>query len=340
MTADGSAGKKRVAIIGAGSWGTALAMVAARKGHDVRLWARESEVAAGIRDTGKNPYYLSEFELSTNIRATTSLAESLDCAELVLNVVPSHAVREIAASMSPLLNRGAVFVSATKGVENGTLMRMSEVIADVMRGRFEPGFVALSGPSFALEVAKGYPTAIVAASKNPELSEMVQRELSSSAFRIYTNDDVVGVELCGAVKNVVAISAGVVIGLGFGMNSVAALITRGLAEITRFAMAQGSRPETMAGLAGLGDLVLTCTGDLSRNRRVGVELGRGRKLADILSETREVAEGVKTCRAIYELSVRLNVDMPIIANTYSLLYEDKPALEAASQLMERPLRRE
>jgi len=213
-------------------------------------------------------------------------------------------------------------------------------MTDVLRPAFEPRVVALSGPSFALEVAKGDPTAVVAASRDARAAETIQRELSSHSFRVYTNDDVVGVELGGAVKNVVAIASGVVRGLGLGTNSVAAIITRGLAEITRFALAQGGRAETMAGLAGLGDLVLTCTGELSRNRRVGIELGRGRKLADILSEMREVAEGVKTTRAIYELSKRLAIEMPITASTYALLYEGKPAIEAANELMGRPLKRE
>jgi glycerol-3-phosphate dehydrogenase (NAD(P)+) len=233
-----------------------------------------------------------------------------------------------------------VLVSAAKGVENSTLMRMEEVVADVLRESFEPQYVALSGPSFALEVAKGDPTAIVAASRNRESSEMIQRSLSSSSFRIYTNTDVAGVELGGAVKNVVAIAAGVVRGLGFGTNAVAAIITRGLAEMTRLALARGARAETMAGLAGLGDLVLTCTGELSRNRHVGLELGRGRKLAEILGEMREVAEGVKTTSSIYELGRRLGIEMPITASIYALLYQDKPANEAANELMGRPLKRE
>jgi glycerol-3-phosphate dehydrogenase (NAD(P)+) len=215
---------------------------------------------------------------------------------------------------------------------------MGEVIADVLG--FVPRFVVLSGPSFAREVAKGDPTAIVAASSDPAAALMVQRALSSNVFRVYTNEDVVGVELGGAIKNVVAIGAGVVRGLGFGTNAVAAIITRGLAEMTRLALACGAKPETMAGLAGLGDLVLTCTGDLSRNRHVGIELGRGRRLSDILGEMREVAEGVKTTRAIHELGKRLGIEMPITASISSLLYADKPAAEAASELMGRPLKRE
>ncbi|MEN3332608.1 MAG: glycerol-3-phosphate dehydrogenase [Blastocatellia bacterium] len=331
---------QRIAVIGAGSWGTALAAVAARNRHAVRLWAREPEVAEAVNAAHRNPYYLVDYELPGTLRATTSLAEAIDGAGFVLIVLPSHAVREVVEQMRPFLSAQQTLISATKGVENGTLMRMDEVIADVLKGRFAPRFVALSGPSFAREVARGDPTAIVAASRDPQLSEAVQRLLSASVFRVYTNDDVIGVELGGAVKNVVAIGSGVVRGLGMGTNTVAAIITRGLAEMTRLAVAQGARVETMAGLAGLGDLVLTCTGELSRNRHVGVELGKGRRLAEIVGEMREVAEGVKTTRAIYELGKRLNIDMPITASIYALLYEDKPASDAANELMGRPLKRE
>ena len=330
----------RVAVIGAGSWGTALAMVAARNQHTVRLWAREPEVSKEINRIRRNPFYLSDFELPENIRATTAVEEAVEGADFVLLVVPSHAMREMAASLRPHLNSEIVLVSAAKGVENNTLMRMEEVVADVLRDSFEPQYVALSGPSFALEVAKGDPTAIVAASLNRGSSEMIQRSLSSASFRVYTNTDVAGVELGGAVKNVVAIAAGVVRGLGFGTNAVAAIITRGLAEMTRLALARGARAETMAGLAGLGDLVLTCTGELSRNRYVGIELGRGRKLAEILGEMREVAEGVKTTSSIYELGRQLGIEMPITESIHALLYQDKPANEAANQLMGRPLKRE
>jgi glycerol-3-phosphate dehydrogenase (NAD(P)+) len=336
----GETESKRIAVIGAGSWGTALALAAARNRHDVTLWAREPEIANLIRAERKNPFYLSDIELPRNIRATASLEEALHQSNSVLIVVPSHAFREMTERMLPFLNGEVILVSATKGVENKTLMRMDEVIADVLRESFEPRFAVLSGPSFAREVATGDPTAIVAASRDLSLSEEVQKQLSSNVFRVYTNDDVVGVELGGAVKNVVAIASGVVRGLGFGTNAVAAIITRGLAEMTRLALAQGARRETMAGLAGLGDLVLTCTGELSRNRYVGLELGRGRKLAEILGEMREVAEGVKTTRAIYELGLRLSIDMPITASIHALLYEDKPALEAANELMGRPLKRE
>jgi glycerol-3-phosphate dehydrogenase (NAD(P)+) len=339
MPDEAAEGSKRIAVIGAGSWGTALAMVAARNQHHVKLWAREPEVATGINQAHRNPLYLSDFDLE-NIRATTIIEEAVDGVDFALLVVPSHAMREIISRLRPFLSGDVVLVSAAKGVENNTLMRMEEVVIDVLRESFEPRYVALSGPSFAREVAKGDPTAIVAASRDRESSELVQRSLSSNVFRVYTNTDVVGVELGGAVKNVVAIAAGVVRGLGFGTNAVAAIITRGLAEMTRLALAQGARVETMAGLAGLGDLVLTCTGELSRNRYVGVELGRGRKLEEILGEMREVAEGVKTTRSIYELGRRLDIEMPITSSIYALLYEDKPALDAANELMGRPLKRE
>jgi glycerol-3-phosphate dehydrogenase (NAD(P)+) len=340
MPPDTSAESRQIAVIGAGSWGTALATVAARNQHRVKLWARESEVASEINRARKNPLYLSDFTLPENIRATTDIEAAIDGADFALLVVPSHAMRETVSRLRPFLANDLVLVSAAKGVENSTLMRMEEVVADVLGRASRSRYVALSGPSFAREVAGGDPTAIVAASSNPERSELVQRSLSSSVFRVYTNTDVIGVELGGAVKNVVAIAAGVVRGLGFGTNAVAAIITRGLAEMSRLALAEGARVETMAGLAGLGDLVLTCTGELSRNRYVGVELGRGRKLTDILGEMREVAEGVKTTRSVCELGKRLGIEMPITASIHALLYEDKPALEAANELMGRPLKRE
>jgi glycerol-3-phosphate dehydrogenase (NAD(P)+) len=331
---------KRVAVIGAGSWGTALAIVAARNQHQVTLWAREPEIAAGINRARRNPFYLPDFELQTNIQATTSIERAVEGAHFALLVVPSHAMREIITSLRTQLSSEIVLVGAAKGVENGTLMRMEEVVGDVLRESFAPRYVALSGPSFAIEVAKGDPTAIVAASRNRESGEIVQRSLSSNVFRVYTNTDVTGVELGGAVKNVVAIAAGVVRGLGFGTNAVAAVITRGLAEMTRLALVQGARAETMAGLAGLGDLVLTCTGELSRNRHVGVEMGRGRRLGEILGEMREVAEGVKTTKSIHDLGRKLGIEMPITSSIYALLYEEKSALDAANELMGRPLKKE
>src|SRR5262249_31910255 len=307
--------------------------------HHVQLWAREQEVSETIRRTRRNPFYLSEFEIPANVMPTSRLDEALHRAEYCIIVVPSHAMRETALRLRDHLAPDTIMISASKGIENGSLMRMSEVLSDALSARFAPRLVALSGPSFAREVALGVPTAIVAASLSGEWAREVQVAFSSHGFRIYTNNDVAGVELGGAIKNVVAIAAGVVRGLGFGHNSGAAIITRGLAEMTRLDVALGGRVETLAGLAGLGDLVLTCTGDLSRNRRVGIELGMGRKLADILSEMIEVAEGVNTTKAVYELGRRVNIEMPITASIYALLYEDKPALEAASELMDRPLRR-
>ena len=332
--------RRRVAVIGSGSWGTSLALVAARNRHDVMMWAREPEVADSITRSHRNPFYLSEFELPENISATTSVEASLEDADFVIMVVPSHAFREVLGSMRPHLKPETVIVGATKGVETGSLMRMSEVARSVLGESFEPRFVALSGPSFAHEVAQGDPTALVAASREREWRERVQQELSSNVFRVYTNSDVVGVELGGAVKNVVAIGAGVVRGLGLGTNTVAAIITRGLAEMTRLALAEGARPETLSGLAGLGDLVLTCTGELSRNRKVGIELGQGRALPDILGDMREVAEGVNTTRAIHYLGRQLQVDMPITDSIHALLYDHKSAIDAANDLMGRPLKRE
>jgi glycerol-3-phosphate dehydrogenase (NAD(P)+) len=338
MGTSGDHGSKRVAVIGAGSWGTALSIVAANNHHRVTLWSREPEIVTSIENEHRNSHYLPEFLLPENVHATGSYEAALDHGDFVLIVVPSHAMREVMSRMKPLISPGQILVSATKGVENETLMRMDQVVEDVLG--FQARFVALSGPSFAREVANGDPTAIVAASLDADAAQEIQLALSSNVFRVYTNDDVIGVELGGAIKNVVAIGAGVVRGLGLGTNAVAALITRGLAEMTRLAIACGAKPETMAGLAGLGDLVLTCTGDLSRNRFVGLELGKGRTLHDILTGMREVAEGVKTTRAIYELGRRLEIEMPITSSIYSLLYEGKTALEAAHELMGRPLKHE
>lgn len=335
-----SSGGRRVAIIGAGSWGTALALVAARNKHRVELWARNPQVIAAMTQERKNPLHLSSFSLPENVHPTASLDEALRGAGFVFLAVPSHAMRETILQMTEALDPSSILVSCAKGVEIDTMMRMSQVIKMTLAHLFVPNIVALSGPSFALEVARGDPTAVVAAASEGDSHQLVQRAFSSSSFRIYTNEDIIGVELGGAVKNIVAIAAGVVRGLGFGMNSVAAIVTRGLAEISRLAISEGARPDTMAGLAGLGDLVLTCTGDLSRNRHVGIELGKGKKLDQVLTQMHEVAEGVRTTRAIYDLANRRGIDLPITSSVHSLLYEDKSALEAASELMERPLKSE
>ncbi len=331
---------KRIAIIGAGSWGTALALVAARAGNRVRLRAHSPEVVEKLKRRRENSVYLPGFALPPEIEPTGDLAEALEDAEIVLTVVPSHVCREVYGQMIPNLTPEMIFVNATKGIEIPTQMRIEEVVRDVLVGRFEPRYVVLSGPSFAQEVARDEPCAIVAAARSAEWASTVQRALSSNRFRVYTNDDVAGVEIAAATKNVMAIATGAVNGLGLGYNSAAALVTRGLAEITRLAVRLGGRPETMAGLAGLGDLVLTCFGNLSRNRRVGFELGCGRPLAEIIGEMREVAEGVKTARAAHELAIKLGVEMPITSGVYQMLYEGKSPRQLELELMERPLKHE
>ena len=330
----------RIAIIGAGSWGTALALIAARAGNEVRLWARGDEVASLLRTKRENIIYLPGFPFPENIAPTSDLSEALEGAEIVVSVIPSHVCRETYKKMLGLLRPQMIFVNSTKGIEIETQMRMEEVIRDVLHDHFEPRYVALSGPSFAQEVARDEPCAIVAASHSIAWATKVQEAFSTSRFRIYTNNDVIGVETAAAIKNVMAIATGAVNGLGLGYNSSAALVTRGLAEMTRLAVKLGGRAETLSGLAGMGDLVLTCFGNLSRNRHVGFELGRGRKLAEITGEMREVAEGVKTARAAHLLSTRLNVVMPIASGVYQMLYEDKSPRDLMIELMERPLKSE
>ncbi len=328
---------KTIAIIGAGSWGTALALVAARAGHTVKLWAHSREVVAALRDNRENTIYLPGFILPENIEPVDELSAALHAAELVVTVVPSHVCRAVYAQLAPHAQPQMIFANAAKGLETATQMRMEEVVRAVLPA---PRYVMLSGPSFAQEVARDEPCAIVAAAREREAAALVQATFAAPRFRVYTNDDVTGVEVGGALKNVMAIATGAVNGLGLGYNSAAALVTRGLAEMTRLAVALGGRPETLAGLAGLGDLVLTCFGQLSRNRRVGFELGRGRTLAEILAETREVAEGVKTAQAAYLLAQRLNVEMPITTGVYQMLYAGKTPRELELELMERPLKAE
>jgi glycerol-3-phosphate dehydrogenase (NAD(P)+) len=330
----------RVAVIGAGGWGTALSIAAARAGREVRLWSRSAALAEEINVRRVNPAYLGGHEVPEGVRATSDAAEALRGAGLVVLAAPSHATRELLERLRGEFEPGAVIVSATKGVEAQTGRRMSEVVAEVLGPDAAARFVCLSGPSFAQEVAADQPTAVAAASADEALGREVQRALSAGNFRVYTNPDVVGTELGGASKNVMALAAGMVAGLGLGANSVAALVTRGLAEMTRLALAEGGRAETLMGLAGLGDLVLTCTGGLSRNRRVGEELGRGRALADVLAGMREVAEGVRTARAIRLLAARRGVEMPITEEVHAVLYDGKTARAAVESLMTRPLREE
>ncbi len=333
----------RIAVIGAGAWGTGLAIVLARRGtHQIRLWANETEVVESIERSRINERFLPGFVLSEKITATSDLSTALDAAEMVVSVMPSQHCRVLFERMAPALRPEMLLVSCTKGLEDGTLLRMTEVIADVLRGRsFVPRVAALSGPSFAKEAARGDPTAVTAASDDSEVSRLVQAAFSDSRFRVYTNDDVIGVELGGALKNIIAIAAGVCDGLGLGHNSVAALITRGLAEVARLVVACGGRLDTMAGLAGLGDLVLTCTGDLSRNRSVGVELGKGRKLPDIIDGMRgAVAEGVFTTKAAVGLARKKKVEMPITEQMFAILENGKGPQQAIEELMTRSAKSE
>jgi glycerol-3-phosphate dehydrogenase (NAD(P)+) len=331
-----------IAIIGAGAWGTALSVVLARKAtHRVRLWAYEKEVLESIAARAENDLFLPGCKLPASVVATNRFEVALAGAEIVVSVMPSSFCRRVFQQMSPLLARHPkiLFVSASKGIENDTLMRMDEVITEVVASEcgFTPRVGALSGPSFAREVARGDPTAVTVASLDAALCATVQREFSDPCFRVYTNDDIVGVELGGSLKNVIAIAAGVCEGIGLGFNTMAALITRGLAEITRLAVAAGARADTLAGLAGMGDLVLTCTGGLSRNRTVGVELGRGRELSDIIKGMHGmVAEGVVTTKSAVGLARKLGVEMPITEQMFAILYQNKSPREAIRELMTRP----
>jgi len=329
-----------IAIIGAGSWGTALSVALSGVGHQVRLWAYEETVVESIRSCRENRLYLPGVILANSIIPTNGIAEALEGAEFVVTVMPSHVCRRIYEQMLPNLRADMILVSATKGIEAERLMRMSEVIRSVTGRRFPPQLAVLSGPSFAKEVARGDPTAIVVASTDPGVAQSVQEEFSSKSLRLYTSSDVTGVELGGAVKNIIAIAAGVIEGLGLGHNPMAALITRGLAEMTRLACACGARGETLAGLAGMGDLVLTCTGDLSRNRSVGIELGRGRSLQDIVASTHEIAEGIKTTGATVALARMRGVEMPITRQVYRILEGQISPRDAIRELMERSLKTE
>ncbi|HEY4422595.1 MAG TPA: NAD(P)H-dependent glycerol-3-phosphate dehydrogenase [Pyrinomonadaceae bacterium] len=329
---------KQIAVIGAGSWGTALAVIAARAGHSVRLWSRNEIVASSINEQRVNSRYLSSTSIPDNVTATSDIRAALQGASMVLLAVPSHAARETLLAISPQLHEDAIIVNVAKGIEIETGKRISEIAKEVVTGSHS--FVTLSGPSFAKEVVAGHPTAIVAASKDGAAARAVQNDLSFENLRIYTNADVVGTEIGGSVKNVMAIAAGMTAGLGFGANSVAALITRGLAEITRLARREGAQMETLMGLAGLGDLVLTCTSNLSRNRFVGEELGKGRTLAEITAELSEVAEGINTARAVKKLADRAGLEMPITNEVNAVLYDGKPACDAVAELMSRPLREE
>lgn len=330
----------RIGVIGAGSWGTALAQVLALKGFKVDLWVYEEDLCEILRKTRENTFYLPGFPLSENITAHHDLGEVVKGHRMLVMVVPSHVYRATAGRMLPFLEPSSVLVSATKGIENDTLLTMSGVWSELLPSKDFLHVLCLSGPSFAKEVARMAPTAITVAGEDMEVAKGVQQLFSTGYFRVYTSLDRIGVELAGALKNVIAVAAGVCDGLGFGHNTRAALITRGLAEISRLGVKMGAHPLTFSGLSGIGDLLLTCTGDLSRNRTVGIQLGQGRKIGDILAEMRMVAEGVKTARSVHFLSKRMEVDMPISEQVYQVLYEDQNPVEAVRELMERDLRHE
>lgn len=331
---------KSLAIIGAGSWGTALAIVLAPNFPSVRLWVYEKDLAVRMKASRENDLYLSGFRIPINVDIETGLPGALADAGVVLSVVPSHLVRSIYEQMLPSLTEDMLFVSATKGLEEHSLLRSSEVIEAVVSRRFRPQVAALSGPTFAREVAALNPTTIVIASGDSGLNAGLQSAFSRPSFRPYTALDPIGVEIGGSIKNVVAIGAGVLQGMGLGHNPMAALITRGLAEMTRLAVALGGKAHTLAGLAGLGDLVLTCTGELSRNRSVGLELAKGRKLEEIVGSMRMVAEGIKTTSAAIELGRRHSVEMPIAEQMYQMLHFGLDPREAIRRLMERSLKGE
>ncbi len=329
-----------IGVIGGGSWGTTLARLLALKGFRVTLWAREKEVAEGINTQGENPVFLQGVKLPETLVATTEIGEAIEGRDVVVMVVPSQFYREVLTQMKPYLRTSTGFISATKGIENQTLMIMSEVTEDVVPGLFTNTFCCLAGPSFAREVCTQHPTAVTIACKDPAVGRRMQELFATEYFRSYVIEDVVGAQLCGALKNVIAIAAGASDGLGFGHNARAALITRGLAEIRRLGVAMGADPMTFAGLAGLGDLVLTCTGDLSRNRTVGLQVGRGLTLKEITSKMKMVAEGVKTTRSAYQLAKRMGVEMPITEQVYQILYEGKEPKKAVKELMTRALKPE
>lgn len=327
----------RYAVVGAGAWGTALADLLARNGADVVLWAREPDVVADVNARAENRRFLAGHALAPALRATDDLTAAVTDREIVLFAPPSHVLRVVAQAAARAVHADATLAVASKGVEQGTLAVMTDVIADVLPGR---AVVAVSGPSFAAEVAARQPTAVVAAADDPEAAARLQRALNSPEFRVYTHDDVLGVELGGALKNVMALATGILEGLGLGFNSRAALITRGLAEMTRLGVALGASPATFAGLTGVGDLVLTCTGALSRNRSVGIEIGRGRRLDDVLAERETVAEGVLTTRSARDLARRAGVEMPIVNAVHRILFEGAGVGGAVTELMSRAPRGE
>lgn len=336
---------EKIAVIGAGSWGTALTKPLGDLGQTVSLWAHRKEHVDELTRTRQNSAYLPEFVLPETVTPVEGLREAVAGHAIILMVVPSHVFRDVFTGLEPYLDNNACVISASKGIENDSLLTMTQVMEDVLASSAKAGernirIGVLSGPSFAKEVAAGIPTAVTVASHDKEAATYVQRALSTHLFRVYAATDVIGLELGGALKNIVAIGAGICDGLGYGTNTRAALITRGLAEITRLGLSMGADPLTFSGLGGLGDLVLTCTGDLSRNRMVGLKLGQGKKLSTILSEMNMVAEGVKTTRSAWNLAKKVGVEMPILEQVYQVLYQDKPCKDAVMDLLGRSLKEE
>ncbi|MCL4537955.1 MAG: NAD(P)-dependent glycerol-3-phosphate dehydrogenase [Nitrospirae bacterium] len=325
-----------ISVIGAGSWGTTLASLLAEKGYDVTLWAHEKDLAERINRERINNIYLPDFAIPVNLKATHDIVEAVSNSRYILNVVPTQYIRSIFTQVKQYIRSEAIIISASKGIENDTLLTPSMILKEIL-GR---PVSTLSGPSFAKEVAAKLPTAVTLASEDRKAGLLLQEIFNTDYFRVYTHDDIIGVEVGGALKNVVAIAAGICDGLGLGHNSRAALITRGLSEITRLGISMNAREITFSGLSGLGDLVLTCTGPLSRNYTVGYKLGQGQKLSDIISQTRSVAEGVATTLSAYDLSKKYSIDMPITEQVYLTLYKEKPPKEAVRDLMNRTLKSE
>ena len=330
----------RASVIGLGAFGTALANILASRSDDVLAWAREPKVVESINVGRENRAYLPGVAVSPRVRATLSLEEALVGSELVVFATPSHATRDVVKKALPYLREHVPLLTVAKGIENDTLMTMTQLLEDCLPEPFHPSIALLSGPSFAKEMAAGMPTVVTIAAHHEKVAQRVQAALQTETFRTYTSVDVIGVEMGGALKNVIAIAAGISDGLGFGLNARSAVITRGLAEISRIAVALGANPLTLMGLAGLGDLVLTCTGDLSRNRRVGIELGKGRSLEEILGEMTQVAEGVKTARSARDLSRKVGVELPICDQVHAIMYEGKSPRRALVELMTRAPKRE
>jgi glycerol-3-phosphate dehydrogenase (NAD(P)+) len=330
----------RIGVIGAGSWGTTLAELLADKGYHVNLWVREEEVYNQIKDDRINKTFMPGIRLGSMFNPVKTFEQALANKDLILMVVPSHVFREVLLGLKPYLQPDMRLMTATKGIENDSLKIMSQVVEEILPEEYLRPFACLAGPSFAREVMAKQPTAVTISCRDMDYAERLQTIFSTEFFRVYTSDDLVGVQLCGALKNVIAIASGAADGLGFGLNARAALITRGLAEITRLGVAMGANPITFAGLSGIGDLVLTCTGDLSRNRMVGLKIGQGMRLEEITRDMNMVAEGVKTSISAYQLGKKIGVDMPIINQVYQILYQGKEPRSAVRELMTRELKKE